>query len=182
MTSTSARVRLQEPVEQAIARAAGARSFADIATAAILAELWRSRCAATPQALIVGERHPFVVALVVLNAARWAIVPSSKAGQSDAEILLARIALAALDFPAFATPRRVWWTTAPWTIEDGLVSRRSSSSDRPWSAAWLPKSNKSTDRWPRFRLSKRQEGDYVEAFVETGELSMYGITIRRSAP
>ncbi len=182
MTGTRARVRLQEPVEQAIAGAAGARSFADIATAAILAELWRSRCAATPQALIVGERHPFVVALVVLNAARWEIVLSSKAGQSHAEILLARIAAAALAFPAFATAGRVWWTTAPWTIEDGLVSRRSSSSDRPWSAAWLPKSNKSADRCTRVRPGTCQERDYVEAFVETGEFSMYGITIRRSAP
>jgi long-chain acyl-CoA synthetase len=25
-------------------------------------------------------------------------------------------------FPAYATPRAVWWTTEPWTIDTGLVT------------------------------------------------------------
>jgi long-chain acyl-CoA synthetase len=74
------------------------------------------------QALIIGEKRPFVAALVVLNAAVWESVRSSTTGQSDVDILLARIATAARGFPIYAVPRAVSWSTKPWTVENGLVT------------------------------------------------------------
>jgi long-chain acyl-CoA synthetase len=74
------------------------------------------------QALIVGERRPFVAAVVVLNAEKWLAARASARGQADADILLARIAAAARGFPVYAIPRAVSWTTAAWTVENGLVT------------------------------------------------------------
>jgi long-chain acyl-CoA synthetase len=74
------------------------------------------------QALIIGERRPFVAALVVLNVEKWESVRATVSGQTDADILLARIATAARGFPAYAVPRAVSWTTVPWTVENGLIT------------------------------------------------------------
>ena len=82
------------------------------------------------QAMVVGEQRPFLAALVVLNAEEWrrqqallgnggdgaALSPSER----EAAFLLKRIAAAVKGFPAYATPRAVWWTTEPWTIAAGL--------------------------------------------------------------
>lgn len=84
------------------------------------------------QAMVIGERRPFLAALVVLNPDEWSrektklesktdgMVRSSH--QREADFLLQRIAKAVKDFPAYATPRAVWWTTEPWTIAAGLLT------------------------------------------------------------
>jgi long-chain acyl-CoA synthetase len=84
------------------------------------------------QAMVVGEQRPYLAALVVLNADEWARAQARLgAGAKDAsalpaarqaELLLRRIAEAVKSFPAYATPRRVWWTTEPWTIAAGLLT------------------------------------------------------------
>jgi long-chain acyl-CoA synthetase len=82
------------------------------------------------QAMVVGERRPFLAALVVLNAEEWrrqqALLGKGGDGaalsssEREAQFLLKRIAAAVKGFPAYATPRAVWWTTEPWTIAAGL--------------------------------------------------------------
>lgn len=84
------------------------------------------------QAMVIGEKRPFVAVLVVLNAEEWAREKAQidingagdKSGQAQAEsaVLLRHIATAAKGFPAYATPRTVWWTTEPWTIAAGLLT------------------------------------------------------------
>ena len=84
------------------------------------------------QVMVIGEKHPFVAVLVVLNAEEWARERAridvddtgDRSGQVPAEsaVLLRHIAAAAKGFPAYATPRAVWWTTEPWTIAAGLLT------------------------------------------------------------
>nr|WP_249792442.1 AMP-dependent synthetase/ligase [Bradyrhizobium sp. BRP22] len=77
------------------------------------------------QAMVIGENRPFLAALVVLNAKAWEREKGRLAG-SDAEaetaFLVKRIAAAVKAFPAYATPRAVWWTLEPWTIAAGLLT------------------------------------------------------------
>lgn len=82
------------------------------------------------QAMVIGEARPYLAALVVLNREEWrraaaqlaegAGAPPSKERQEA--LLLQRIAKAVQGFPAYATPRAVWWTTEPWTIAAGLLT------------------------------------------------------------
>ncbi|MBO0764825.1 MAG: long-chain fatty acid--CoA ligase [Hyphomicrobiaceae bacterium] len=84
------------------------------------------------QAMVVGELRPYLAALVVVNANEWASEKARLGNEADAggvpspgrqaAFLLKRIAEAVKDFPAYATPRTVWWTTEPWTIGDGLLT------------------------------------------------------------
>jgi long-chain acyl-CoA synthetase len=82
------------------------------------------------QAMVLGEQRPFLAALVVLNAEEWrratAQLAAAEGGppskERQAAVLLQRIAAAVRGFPAYATPRAVWWTTEPWTIEAGLIT------------------------------------------------------------
>jgi long-chain acyl-CoA synthetase len=84
------------------------------------------------QAMVVGERRPYLAALVVVNADEWArergrLSKEAQEGRApsperQAAFLLGRIATAVKDFPAYATPRTVWWTTEPWTIAGGLLT------------------------------------------------------------
>jgi len=84
------------------------------------------------QAMVVGERRPYLAALVVLNADEWRRERSRLEGKTDeaaspsaqtgSDFLLRRIAEAVKDFPAYASPRAVWWTTEPWTIATGLLT------------------------------------------------------------
>jgi long-chain acyl-CoA synthetase len=82
------------------------------------------------QAMVLGEQRPYLAALVVLNGEEWrrattALAPAMGAAPSreaQRTLLLQRIAKAVRGFPAYATPRAVWWTTEPWTIEAGLVT------------------------------------------------------------
>jgi long-chain acyl-CoA synthetase len=82
------------------------------------------------QAMVLGEGRPYLAALVVLNAEEWrratgqlgAAAKAMPSGESQERLLLQRIAAAVRGFPAYATPRAVWWTTEPWTIDAGLVT------------------------------------------------------------
>jgi long-chain acyl-CoA synthetase len=80
------------------------------------------------QATVIGEGRPYLAALVVLNGEDWQRAalgealgsPPSKERQEA--FLLRRIAKIVQGFPAYATPRAVWWTTEPWTIAAGLLT------------------------------------------------------------
>ncbi|MGY3602642.1 MULTISPECIES: AMP-dependent synthetase/ligase [unclassified Bradyrhizobium] len=77
------------------------------------------------QAMVIGENRPFLAALVVLNAKSWEREKARLAGSgTDAEtaFLVKRIAEAVKAYPAYATPRAVWWTLEPWTIAAGLLT------------------------------------------------------------
>jgi long-chain acyl-CoA synthetase len=80
------------------------------------------------QALVIGEQRPFLAALVVLNAKAWertrqALAAGGKQGEAaERSELLAHIAEAVKAYPAYATPRAVWWTLEPWTIAAGLLT------------------------------------------------------------
>lgn len=80
------------------------------------------------QAMVIGEQRPFLTALVVLNAKAWERERNALAagGAADAEAerkaLLRHIADAVKSYPAYATPRAVWWTLEPWTINAGLLT------------------------------------------------------------
>lgn len=77
------------------------------------------------QALVVGEQRPYIAVLVVLNAEDWQRESRRLSAKSDiiaSNFLLQRIAAAVRGFPAYATPRAIWWTTEPWTIAAGLLT------------------------------------------------------------
>ncbi|MGX9427024.1 AMP-dependent synthetase/ligase [Bradyrhizobium sp. LeoA1S1] len=77
------------------------------------------------QAMVIGENRPFLAALAVLNAKAWEREKARLASSgADAEtaFLVKRIAEAVKAYPAYATPRAVWWTLEPWTIAAGLLT------------------------------------------------------------
>ncbi|MCA6105990.1 AMP-dependent synthetase/ligase [Bradyrhizobium cenepequi] len=77
------------------------------------------------QAMVIGENRPFIATLVVLNAKVWEREKARLLGSgADAEsaFLLERITEAVKGFPAYATPRAVWWTLEPWTVAAGLLT------------------------------------------------------------
>lgn len=84
------------------------------------------------QAMVIGEQRPYLAALVVLNAAEWkpekarleneVAGPASSLTQHEWDFLRRRIAEAVKGFPAYATPRAVWWSTEPWTVAEGLLT------------------------------------------------------------
>lgn len=82
------------------------------------------------QAMVIGEQRPYLAVLLVLNAAEWqpekARLESETAEtslkQRKSDFIRRRVAKAVKDFPAYATPRAVWWTIEPWTVADGLLT------------------------------------------------------------
>jgi len=80
------------------------------------------------QVMVIGEQRPFLTALLVLNARAWEREQRKLAagGTADAEaerdVLLRHVAEAVKSYPAYATPRAVWWTLEPWTINAGLLT------------------------------------------------------------
>ena len=84
------------------------------------------------QAMVVGEQRPFLATLVVLNADEWQREKTklrnesggmaSSPAQRESDFLIRRIVEAVKDFPAYASPRAVWWTTDPWTVANGLLT------------------------------------------------------------
>ncbi|MBO4225721.1 long-chain fatty acid--CoA ligase [Bradyrhizobium neotropicale] len=77
------------------------------------------------QAMVIGENRPFLAALVVLNAKVWEREKARLAGsgaEAETAFLVKRIAEAVKAYPAYATPRAVWWTLEPWTIAAGLLT------------------------------------------------------------
>jgi long-chain acyl-CoA synthetase len=81
------------------------------------------------QCCAIGDTRPFVVAIVVLNGEQWAAFATRnglEAGSPEtpaaSEALLARIATAMEDQPAFAQVRGVHAQLDPWTVEDGILT------------------------------------------------------------
>lgn len=84
------------------------------------------------QVMVVGEGRPYLAALVVLNAERWAQQARSL-GLDDHKLadlhsatatqwLLGRIEEAVRIFPRYATPRAVWVSAEPWTVAAALIT------------------------------------------------------------
>jgi len=84
------------------------------------------------QVMVVGEGHPYIAALCVLNRRRWeeqagelgldAADPASLRSPSALRWACVRIAEAVRAFPAYARPRAVFLTTEPWTVDEGLIT------------------------------------------------------------
>ena len=81
------------------------------------------------QAMVIGENRPYLAVLVVLDPALWEHESRAVADRADpaarpalSEFLIKRIAQAVRSYPAYATPRAVWWSTEPWTVDAGLVT------------------------------------------------------------
>ena len=84
------------------------------------------------QALIVGEGHAMLGALLVLNPEQWdgfakhlKLDPLDRASLTDKRTqgaVLARVAEQLRDFPAYAKVRRAVLLLDPWTVENGLLS------------------------------------------------------------
>jgi len=84
------------------------------------------------QAMILGERRPYLAALVILNPSRWAqqardlgLNPQAEAGLRSSIAtgwVLERIRQALRAFPSYATPRAVLLSNEPWTVAAGLIT------------------------------------------------------------
>jgi long-chain acyl-CoA synthetase len=77
------------------------------------------------QAMVLGEGRQYLAVLAVLNAEEWRRATAGlgeQTRQRQEALLLQRIARAVRGFPAYATPRAIWWTTEPWTIDAGLLT------------------------------------------------------------
>ncbi len=80
-------------------------------------------------AMVLGENRPYLAVVAALDPELWARAKRGLADEADPgarrtidEFLLARIKEAVKSFPAYATPRAVFWTTEPWTIESTLLT------------------------------------------------------------
>jgi long-chain acyl-CoA synthetase len=81
------------------------------------------------QALVVGNRRPFLAALIVLNVPLWiqfaaerGLDPRQPNHPASKIELLARISSLLAALPHYAQVRAVCLTTQPWTIEGGLLT------------------------------------------------------------
>lgn len=84
------------------------------------------------QAMIIGEAHPYLVALAVVNPAAWqnfareagvrADMPEALVDSRVEGKVLKRIALDLRGFPGYAHVRRVLLLQEPWTTENGLLT------------------------------------------------------------
>jgi long-chain acyl-CoA synthetase len=84
------------------------------------------------QGLVLGEGRPFLAALLVLDRAHWTREAASL-GVNAHEMqsldtpqaktfLLQRVRQALAGFPVYASPRAMWATLEPWTIDNGLIT------------------------------------------------------------
>ena len=81
------------------------------------------------QAMVVGDRRPFLTAVVVLNAKAWELFAAERGldpGRPNHEAskieLLARITSLLAELPRYAQIRALHLTLQPWTIEAGLLT------------------------------------------------------------
>ena len=81
------------------------------------------------QAVVVGNRRPFLAAVIVLNAEAWKLFVASKGldprqpNHPASKIeLLAKITSLLDDLPRYAQVRAVHLTLDPWTIDAGLLT------------------------------------------------------------
>jgi len=84
------------------------------------------------QVMVLGERRPYLAALVVLNPSRWAqqaeelglnpqAVADLRSGAAT-HWVLERIGQALRAFPKYVAPRAVWLSLEPWTVGAGLIT------------------------------------------------------------
>ena len=80
-------------------------------------------------AMVLGENRPYLAVVAALDPDVWAREKRALADDADpnarqiqADFLLRRIREAVKSFPAYATPRAVYWTTEPWTVESTLLT------------------------------------------------------------
>lgn len=84
------------------------------------------------QVMIFGEGHPYLVALLVINADVWQhfaqevdVRPDMPEALTDSRVqakVLRRIARNLRGFPGYANVRRVLLLQEPWTIDNGLLT------------------------------------------------------------
>ena len=84
------------------------------------------------QVFVVGDNRPFITAVAVLNATRWAALaaelgvdpaaPASLQLPAVREAALKRIAQQAAAFPRHAIPKAVFLSLTPWTVENTLMT------------------------------------------------------------
>lgn len=84
------------------------------------------------QVLVIGEQRPFLSVLAVADHARWMSLaaelgvdaedPRSLESEVVQRWAVSRIAGLVKSFPSYATPKRVWLTFEPWTIDAGLMT------------------------------------------------------------
>ena len=84
------------------------------------------------QAMVIGEGHSYLTALLVLNSDLWGglareygLDPSRPESLSDPRLqkdMQKRVRMALKDFPGYAKIRRVTLTLEPWTVENGLLT------------------------------------------------------------
>jgi long-chain acyl-CoA synthetase len=85
-----------------------------------------------PQALVIGEGRPYLIALLVIDPAVWRREaaslgvdpenPAALAARPARDFALNRVRSAVCSFPAYATPRAVWMTHEPWTVAASLIT------------------------------------------------------------
>jgi long-chain acyl-CoA synthetase len=81
------------------------------------------------QAMVLGNRQPFLVAIIVLNDSGWKgfaadkkLDPQHPNCRESKTAVLTRITSLLMAFPRFAQIRAVHLTRKPWTIEAGLLT------------------------------------------------------------
>ena len=84
------------------------------------------------QVMVIGEGHPFLAALLVLNAEMWPafaqqhgldpLKPESLQHRQLIQSVMERIRRSLRGFPAYAKIRRVNLTLEPWTINNNLMT------------------------------------------------------------
>ena len=84
------------------------------------------------QSIVLGENKPFLAALLVLDRAHWTREAAALGlNAHDMQSLDAapvkkfaqeRVRKALASFPSYATPRALWLTLEPWTIDNGLIT------------------------------------------------------------
>lgn len=84
------------------------------------------------QVLVVGEQRPFLAVLAVVDPAIWEreakglgldpAAPDALHSEAARRMALARIAAQVKSFPSYATPKVVFLSAEPWTIDAGLMT------------------------------------------------------------
>jgi long-chain acyl-CoA synthetase len=81
------------------------------------------------QAMVVGDRRPFLTAVVVLNVKAWELFAAERGldpGQPNRAVskieLLAKVTSLLAELPRYAQIRALHLTLQPWTIEAGLLT------------------------------------------------------------
>ncbi len=84
------------------------------------------------QVMVMGEGHPFLSAILVLNPDQWpdtarehGLDSDDSASLEDARLaaaMVARVGSLLKDFPSYAKVRRVVLSLEPWTVDNGLLT------------------------------------------------------------